>query len=46
MLIIRARINTKTKNAQVFLFNYIKKIQNFVSFVNYKQKTKTHLNGN
>lgn len=46
ILAIKTKINSKTKNTQKFSSNLAKKTQNFVKFVNCKQKTKTHLGGN
>lgn len=46
MLAIEVKTNTKTKSTQKFLSNLTKKTWNFVNFVNFKQKTETHLNSN
>lgn len=41
-----ARISIKIKDTQKFSSNLAEKIQNFVKFVNRKQKTETYLDGN
>lgn len=45
VLATRARTNTETKNTQKFFFNFTKKTQNFIGFVNCKQKIEIYSSG-